>query len=100
MTSTVATATALDLREIEPRERHASVFSRFDALLPGQALQLLNDHDPQPLRTQFERRCFGQFIWTALQAGPAVWREQLTRIGAKPAAATGDSRCSGGAGCG
>jgi Uncharacterized conserved protein (DUF2249) len=48
---------ALDQRAIAPRERHASAFSRFAALLPGQALQLLNDHDPQPLRTQFVRRC-------------------------------------------
>jgi uncharacterized protein (DUF2249 family) len=100
MTSTVATATALDLREIAPRERHASAFSRFDALLPDPALQLLNNHEPQPLRKQFESRCLGQFTWTAVQAGPAVWRMQLTWMGAKPAAATGDSCCSGGACCG
>ena len=67
---TVATAIVIDQRAIAPRERSASAFSRFAALLPGQALQLLNDHDPQPLRTQFARRCLGQFTWTALQAGP------------------------------
>ena len=80
--------------------RHASAFSRFAALLPGQALELLNDHDPQPLRNQFARRCLGQFTWTALQAGPAVWRMQLMQIGAMPAPSTGDSCYAGSACCG
>jgi uncharacterized protein (DUF2249 family) len=103
MTSTLATATAtaatLDLRAIAAHERHARVFSQFDALQVGQSLQLQSDHDPQPLRGQFDKRCRGQFAWAALEAGPAVWRVQLTRIGAKPAPWTGDSCCSGGA-CG
>ena len=98
----IATATAmpLDLRAIAPRARHAHVFSRFDALLPGQVLQLLNDHDPQPLRTEFARRCSGQFEWAVLQSGPALWRVQLTRTGAKPAPSASSSCCSGGACCG
>ena len=98
----VATAAAmpLDLREITLRARHAHVFSRFDALLPGQVLQLLNDHDPQPLRTAFDDRCPGQFEWAVLQSGPALWRVQLTRTGAKPAPSASSSCCSGGACCG
>ena len=59
MTATVATT--IDVREIAPRERHALIFKSFDALLPGQAMQLVNDHDPQPLRYQLEDRSFGQF---------------------------------------
>ena len=102
MTSTLAAApvTTLDLREIAPRERHAMIFGRFDALQPGESLQLLNDHDPQPLRHQFDSRSFGQFEWAALEAGPALWRVRITRIGAKASAAAGDSCCSGGACCG
>ncbi len=101
MTSTFATATAtpLDLRELAAHERHTTVFSRFDALQTGQSLQLQSDHDPQPLRSQFDKRYRGQFAWAALEGGPAVWRVQLTRMGAKPAPSTGDSCCSGGA-CG
>ncbi|MBP6320357.1 MAG: DUF2249 domain-containing protein, partial [Rubrivivax sp.] len=41
-----ATPAAVDLRTISPRDRHATVFSRFDGLQPGQSLQLVNDHDP------------------------------------------------------
>jgi uncharacterized protein involved in response to NO len=57
----------------------------------------------QPLRDQFEDRAFGQFEWTALEAGPDVWRIQITRgtQAAVPSAGPkGDSCCSGGACCG
>ena len=99
--SAVATTTrpAVDLRTITPRDRHAVVFSRFDALLLGQSLELLNDHDPQPLRFQFDDRAFGQFEWAALESGPTLWHVQITRVGVKPAQAAIDSCCSGGA-CG
>ena len=100
--STLATATpaAIDLRTIAPRERHALVFGRFDALQAGQAMQLVNDHDPLPLRFQFDDRTPGQFEWTTLESGPAAWRVQITRIGAPSPKAASDSCCSGGACCG
>ena len=91
---------AIDLRMIAPLERHALVFGRFDALQAGQAMQLVNDHDPQPLRFQLDDRAFGQFEWAALESGPSVWRVQITRVGIKPAPVVSDSCCSGGACCG
>ncbi len=104
MTATLTQPTyELDLRTIPPRERHGLIFARFGALATGQALQLVNDHNPQPLRFQFEDRAFGEFEWTTLEAGPAVWRIQIARIAdaAAPAAgARGDTCCSGGACCG
>lgn len=102
MTATLATPAArvLDLRDISPRERHARIFSLFDALQPGQSLQIVNDHNPQPLRYQFEDRSRDQFEWVALEAGPTVWRIQITRVGAQAAKPAGDSCCSGGACCG
>ena len=98
MTATVATT--IDVREIAPRERHALIFKSFDALQPGQALQLVNDLDPQPLRHQFEDRSFGQFEWKYVEAGPALWRVQIDKLGAAAAPVVGDSCCSGGACCG
>lgn len=104
MTTTLIQPTfTLDLRAIPPRERHPLIFGRFDALATGQALQLVNDHNPQPLHFQFEDRVFGQFEWDTLEAGPAVWRIQITRVAdsALPAAAAKSSSCcSGGACCG
>lgn len=104
MTATLIQPThVLDLRTIPPRERHALIFGRFDALASGQALQLVNDHNPQPLRYQFEDRSYGQFEWTVLEGGPQVWRIQIARVAdaASPKAdARGDSCCSGGNCCG
>ncbi|MDO8456703.1 MAG: DUF2249 domain-containing protein [Burkholderiaceae bacterium] len=90
-----ATTNALDIREIAPRERHAVIFARFDELEPGDALQLINDHDPQPLHGQFQIRSANGFSWDYLEAGPDVWRVQ---IGKKAKASS--NCCSGGACCG
>jgi uncharacterized protein (DUF2249 family) len=96
-------ATVLDLRTMPPRERHPSIFGRFERLAIGESLQLLNDHNPQPLRYQFEDRVAGQFEWLALETGPAVWRIRISRVADAPVASAGvrgDSCCSGGACCG
>ncbi len=98
--SVTSTTAALDLRELAPRERHARAFSRFDALQPGEAMQLLIDHDAQPLRAEFDSRRFAKFEWAVLDAGPSPWRVQVTRVGAGVVASAGDSCCSGGACCG
>ena len=42
----------IDVRTIEPRERHVQIFGRLDTLRAGEALQIVNDHDPVPLRHQ------------------------------------------------
>lgn len=104
MTATLTSPShVLDLRTIPPRERHPLIFGCFDALATGQALQLVNDHNPQPLRFQFEDRADGQFEWATLEAGPAVWRIQITRTAGATgpsASAKSSSCCSGGACCG
>jgi len=98
MTSTVTNC--IDLREIAPRDRHSLIFGRFDALKAGESLELVNDHDPVPLRHQFDDRSAGFFAWTYLDAGPHLWRVRIAKVQAvvKPVAA--DSCCSGGACCG
>ena len=73
---------SLDLRALPPRDRHTLVFSTFKALLPGESMELINDHNPQPLKGQFESGLFGAFDWTPLESGPGQWRVQI----AKPAA--------------
>ena len=102
-TTLIPPSHVLDLRTIVPRERHPLIFGRFDALAIGEAIQLVNDHNPTPLHFQFEDRAPRQFEWTTLEAGPAKWRIQITRVAAAsgPAAgARGGSCCSGGACCG
>ena len=94
MTSTLAQT--IDLRDIQPRERHALIFASFDALQPGGAFELVNDHDPRPLRFQFQDRTPGQFGWSYLEAGPAVWRVQIEKLTATAQAVAAGSCCSGG----
>ncbi|MBF6593441.1 MAG: DUF2249 domain-containing protein [Thermaceae bacterium] len=70
----------LDVRSIAPRERHPQIFNLFDGLKPGEAFELVNDHDPKPLFYQFNAERGGQFGWDYLEQGPEVWR---VRIGKK-----------------
>jgi len=70
----------LDVRVIPPREKHPTIFATFNSLEPGEAFVLVNDHDPKPLRFQFEFEYTGKFGWQYLEQGPAIWRVQISRI--------------------
>ncbi|MEP7381142.1 MAG: DUF2249 domain-containing protein [Gemmatimonadota bacterium] len=72
----------LDVRVIPPREKHPTIFQTFTALAPGESFVLLNDHDPKPLRYQFEAEHAGTFTWEYLEKGPAVWRVAIGRSAA------------------
>ncbi len=80
-----ATATSvgeeiLDVRELAPAKRHESIFAAYDAL-PGDAgFVLVNDHDPKPLRYQFEAEHTGEYTWDYLEQGPRVWRVRIGRL--------------------
>lgn len=94
--NTTATPT-VDLRTVAPRERHSLVFSTFKALPPGAAMELINDHNPQPLHGQFESGLYGAFHWTPLEDGPQQWRVQIVKpADSKPA--HGASSCCGSCG--
>ena len=97
MSTTIATT--IHVQQIPPRERHAQIFASFDALAVGHALQIVNDHDPRPLRFQFDDRTPGQFDWSYVESGPETWRVNIKRTEKKEAAANSSSCCSGGA-CG
>ena len=69
----------LDVRVIPPREKHPTIFHTFDSLAPGESFILVNDHDPFPLRYQFEAERTGSFSWEYLEQGPQVWRVEIAR---------------------
>lgn len=79
VSDTIDTPVQLDVRVIPPREKHPAIFQTFDALQPGQSFVLVNDHDPFPLRFQFEAERADTFGWEYLERGPAVWRVQISR---------------------
>lgn len=69
----------LDVRTEIPRRRHELIFEAFAELEPGSAYVLVNDHDPKPLRYQFEAENRGEFSWEYLEEGPDVWRVRIGR---------------------
>ncbi|SDH96297.1 DUF2249 domain-containing protein [Propionivibrio dicarboxylicus] len=82
MSNTPTLKTTVDVRSIAPRERHPLIFGTFDALQPGEALLLVNDHDPKPLFYQFQAELAGTFSWDYIEKGPDVWQ---VAIGKQPA---------------
>ncbi|MBI2851440.1 MAG: DUF438 domain-containing protein [Chloroflexi bacterium] len=70
----------LDLRQIMPFERHELIFQKWDALKPGDTLKIINDHDPKPLRYQFEVEYKGQYEWQYDQQGPKDWIVSIKRV--------------------
>lgn len=77
----------IDVRTIPGPQRHPLIFQAFEALQPGEAFELVNDHDPFPLRNQFSFMKRGQFSWDYLQEGPDQWRVRIARVAAAPAPA-------------
>jgi uncharacterized protein (DUF2249 family) len=71
--------TQIDVRTIQPRDRHPLIFSTFDNLQPGESFELVNDHAPKPLYYQFLHERADQFQWEYLEEGPEVWRVRITR---------------------
>ena len=45
-----------------------------EALQPGEAFLLVNDHDPKPLYYQFKFEHERQFSWDYVEQGPDVWQ--------------------------
>ena len=85
---TTSTASRIvDVRSIAPRERHPLILSSFKGLAVGEAMELVNDHDPKPLYYQFHAELPGRFGWTYLETGPDTWRVSITKV--KPTHADG-----------
>ncbi len=72
----------LDVRDLAPRDRHTHIFATFDALRPGEALRLINDHDPKPLKYQFAAEHAGEATWEPEQAGPETWIVRIGKVAA------------------
>jgi len=44
----------LDLREVPPPQRHPMIHEAFQTLDSGEALAIVNDHEPKPLFYEFQ----------------------------------------------
>lgn len=73
--------TKLDLREVPPPERHPKIFDAFEELESGEALTLVNDHEPAPLYHQMvaEVDAFDAEGYTVDQVGPEEFLATLPK---------------------
>jgi len=71
--------TVLDVRVLGRGRKHPAIFGLYDRLAPGESFVLLNDHDPKPLRSQFDAQRPGAFTWEYLEEGPVDWRVRIGR---------------------
>lgn len=85
-------STVFNVRSFEPRFRHALIFSMFEGLAAGAAFELVNDHDPVPLREQFKALSLPNLDWKYLETGPTVWRVRIAKSSGKGHA---DGGCCG-----
>ncbi len=76
----MATETTIDVRDMVPRERHPRIFATFDSIDAGDAILLINDHDPKPLFYQFQAERAGQVSWTPQEQGPERWVIRIEKV--------------------
>lgn len=105
--STSATSTPLpshrdpklvfDVRPIPGRVKHAQIFQRWRDLPVNGFFVLLNDHDPVPLRYQFDAEFKGAFAWEYLEKGPEEFRVKITKLRPVGSPAAMPGGCSSGA---
>ncbi len=70
----------LDLRPLPAYERYGKILRTWNSLESGETMKIINDHDPRPLRYQFETKQSGKFEWEYEQEGPADWIVNIKRI--------------------
>jgi regulator of cell morphogenesis and NO signaling len=69
----------LNVTLLEPRQKHPTIFVRFDELKEGESLTIHNDHDPKPLYYQLLGERGVIFIWEYLGQGPEWWIVKITK---------------------
>ena len=73
------TENILNVTLLEPRQKHPTIFVRFDELQPGESLTIHNDHDPKPLYYQLLGERGNIFTWEYLEQGPQWWKVRISK---------------------
>ncbi len=77
MSQFVATVNAT---EYPPHLKHKVIFETFNKLQQAEAMLLINDHDPVPLRFQFESMHSGNFSWEYIEQGPTTFQIKISKL--------------------
>lgn len=70
----------LDVRQMPPWERHPTIMQTFDEIAVGDAIKLVNDHEPKPLYYQFMAEMPGRVAWESTQLGPREWVAMIKKV--------------------
>jgi len=84
----------MDVRPIPCSIKHGLILKNWFNLAVGDYFILLNDHDPIPLRYQFEAEFPGAFTWEYVERGPEDFRVKVTKTAAVGAVEL-ESPCGG-----
>ena len=74
----------LDVRPLRKPDKHPAIFQAYDALTAGESFALVNNHDPQHLRDEFDADHPGSYGWDYLNTGPGTWRIRITKLASTP----------------
>jgi uncharacterized protein (DUF2249 family) len=78
--NTPNTLNRLDVRSVEPKDRFATIMGAYDALSPGDTLELTVDHDPRCMYYTLRATRTEAFRFDYLEAGPEVWRVEVAPL--------------------
>ncbi|MBY0479896.1 MAG: iron-sulfur cluster repair di-iron protein [Chitinophagaceae bacterium] len=76
---TVIEENILNVTLLEPKQKHPTIFVRFDELAEGESLTIHNDHDPKPLYYQLLGERGNIFNWEYLEQGPEWWKVKISK---------------------
>ncbi|RYY45904.1 MAG: iron-sulfur cluster repair di-iron protein [Chitinophagaceae bacterium] len=76
---TISSKNILNVTLLEPRQKHPTIFVRFDELAEGETLTIHNDHDPKPLYYQLLGERGNIFTWEYLEQGPECWKVNISK---------------------
>lgn len=70
----------LDLRGLPLRERHRPVFSAFDGLQLGEALELCDDRDLDAVQRLMQAARNGCYAWEPIESQTGEWRARIGKV--------------------
>lgn len=78
--------TTLDVRPVPPKDRYDRIMDAYEALIPGDTLDLIVDHDPTCMYyTLKATRGDDAFAFDYLERGPETWRVRVRKAAEVPA---------------
>ena len=72
-------AATINATEYPPHLKHKMIFETFNKLNDGESMLLINDHDPKPLRFQFESMYAEHYDWEYVQQGPTIFQVKISK---------------------